>query len=323
MKRYSIFFFFLFTTISCKQVDNPKVDFLKWAQKGAITENIKCKLDPSQSYCLFLPANYDISKNYPTIYAFDPHGKGRIPVVLLKGIAEKLGYIVIGSNNSKNGLRTEEINTIVNALFADSQQKLAIDLGRIYLLGFSGGARIACMTAQRVSGINGVIACSAGFQPTKNPLGFRFIGIAGTQDMNFFEMRQLNSFMDSVGIQNQFIVFKGKHEWPKESTLSEAVTMLEIYAMPNPPLNRNFAEEYLSKNLIRIQQLKENNNSDSLTLSYSIAKRTYQMLAGLVNVESLKATIDELIKQPELQKYFKEKASLELFESKKQREYAK
>jgi len=308
--------------MTCKQVDNPKLEFLKWAEKGSITDRVICKNDPNQSYCVYLPSNYDVSKLYPTVYSFDPHGKGRIPVTLMRRIAEKLGYIVIGSNNSRNGLSSVEINSIINNLFTDSQHKLAINPNRIYLVGFSGGARIACMIAQGSMGVKGVIACSAGFQPNRNPLGFQFIGIAGTKDMNYLEMKHLNSFLDSVQIPNQLITVRGKHEWPNESTISEAITMLELYAMPNPPINKSIPNEYLNINQARIQNLKNFDSPDSLFLAYSIALRTYQTLNGMVNVESLKSTIDELAQKPTLQQHLEEIEKLERYESQKQKEYA-
>lgn len=322
MNWSSIYLFLFIVMFSCKQIDNPKVQFMKWAKAGAIIDNIQCKSDPNQSYCIYLPSNYEISNKYPVIYAFDPHGKGRIPVALMKSIAEKLGYIIIGSNSSKNGLGTKEINSIVNCLFTDTKLKLAIDPNRVYLVGFSGGARVACMIAQGATGIKGVVACSAGFQPNKNPMGFQFIGIAGTQDMNYLEMRRLNNSMDSVGIQNQFMVFNGKHKWPDEPTISEALTMLEIHAMQNFPSNKEIADDYLSINIKRIQTLKETNFPDSLVLAYNIAKRTFQTLNGIGNTESLKTTIDELSQMPLVQKCLNEQTSLELYEYQKQNEFA-
>ena len=62
---------------------------MQWAQKGVVVDNIACKADPSQTYCLYLPFSYDLSKTHPVLYAFDPQGKGAIPVGLLKGVAEK------------------------------------------------------------------------------------------------------------------------------------------------------------------------------------------------------------------------------------------
>jgi len=137
MNRIVPLIIILFFAFSCNRVESPKVQFSKWAQKGVIIDKVNCKSDATQSYCLYLPSYYDFNVTYPAIYAFDPHGNGRIPVELLKRIAEKLGYVVIGSNNSRNGISQSEINGIVNALFSDSQQKISIDPNRIYTLGFS------------------------------------------------------------------------------------------------------------------------------------------------------------------------------------------
>ncbi|HCT29871.1 MAG TPA: hypothetical protein DIW31_03865, partial [Bacteroidales bacterium] len=299
MKSNHILYVILFLVlISCTREENPKEQFLKWVQKGKITDKIQCKTDANITYCVFIPTDYDVSKTYPAIYAFDPHGSGRIPVNLMKNIADSLDYIIIGSNNSRNGLRQEEINGIVNTLFIDTQTKLAIDPSRIYMVGFSGGARVACMIAQAKPGIKGVIACSAGFQPTKKTLGFQYIGIAGTQDMNYLEMRQLNLLMDSVGIQNQLIVFNGKHRWPNESTVGEAIEMLTIDAAraSNRIEDKNLATKFAKENLSRIEQLIDSKSTDSLALALDIAKRTLQTVDGLIPTDELKLTIEQLAK---------------------------
>ncbi len=322
MNSHQIFYSLLFISlISCTREESPKEQFLKWAQKGKVTDNIQCKADASITYCVYIPTSYDVSKVYPTIYAFDPHGSGRIPVNLMKNIADSLDYIVIGSNNSKNGVSVEEINRTVNTLFDDSQMKLAIDPSRIYLTGFSGGARVACMIAQSKPGIKGVISCSAGFQPTKNPLGFQYIGIAGTQDMNYLEMRQLNQLMDSVGIENQLIVFKGKHSWPKESALTEAFEMLSIDATRNSN-DRKLALEFVNKNLSRIKLLIESKTTDSLALALDIAKRTLKTVNGLITTDELKSTIEQLSKNQSVLEYLKEEKSSERYEFEKQKEFS-
>jgi len=325
MKRITIILATLFAVLSCKQVDNPKEQFAKWAQKGVVVERVTCKSDPSQTYCLYLPSNYDFNKVYPAIYAFDPHGNGRIPVVLMKGIAEELGYIVIGSNSSKNGLRQDELNHILSTLIIDSQQKVAIDSRRIYLAGFSGGARVACMLAQEVLGIRGVVACSAGFQPNAAPLGFHFIGVAGNRDVNYLEMRKLSAFLDSAKIPNQFIVFNGKHQWPNESALAEAIYTLEIYAMKDSliPIKKAFVENYLSSSKRRIESLEGMNNIDSLVMALSLASRTYKTLEGLINLEEIKSTINEISGKSQVQQYINGQTMLEQYEDQMQKEFAK
>jgi len=66
-----------------------------------------CKSDTSVSYSLFVPLGYSPEKNYPLIICFDSHGSGELPVRLMKTAAAKYGYVVAGSNNSKNGQNTD------------------------------------------------------------------------------------------------------------------------------------------------------------------------------------------------------------------------
>ena len=70
---------------------------------GQIIDRVTCAADPSQSYALFVPAEYTPSRSWPVIFAFDPGGRGRVPVERYQAAAERYGYIVVGSNNSRNG----------------------------------------------------------------------------------------------------------------------------------------------------------------------------------------------------------------------------
>src|SRR5690242_472801 len=71
--------------------------------KGQVVERIEARNDSSQSYALYLPSNYTPSRKWPVLYAFDPGARGRTPVERFKAAAEKYGWIVVGSNNSRNG----------------------------------------------------------------------------------------------------------------------------------------------------------------------------------------------------------------------------
>ena len=52
---------------------------------------------------LYLPPGYSESKRWPIVYAFDPGARGNVPVERYQAAAAKYGYIVAGSNNSRNG----------------------------------------------------------------------------------------------------------------------------------------------------------------------------------------------------------------------------
>src|SRR5580698_9309050 len=80
---------------------------LKPLAKGIVVDSVICSDDPSQIYAVYLPTKYDSSKKWPIIYFFDPHGVGNLPLILYKDLAEKYGFILAGTYNSKNGMQWE------------------------------------------------------------------------------------------------------------------------------------------------------------------------------------------------------------------------
>ena len=200
--------------------------------QGEIIEKVTCIANPEQSYALFLPPGYTPEKKWPILYAFDPLARGAVPVKLFQDAAKEFGFILVGSNNSRNGI---DLNAIVEALWSDTHQRFAIDERRVYTTGFSGGARVASAIALSYRGaVAGVIAASGGPRPNFNPLPtkqFAFFGTAGTEDFNFPEMQQLKRRMDEVGVTNRLVVFEGGHEWPPAEICGEAISWMEVQAM--------------------------------------------------------------------------------------------
>ena len=136
---------------------------------GQLIERVVCKADQSQSYALFLPSNYTPARKWPIIYCFDPGARGSLPVERFKEAAEQYGYIVAGSNNSRNGPGVP-IKQIINGLLEDTHERLEIDDSRVYTAGFSGGARLACAVGYMFNGkIAGVIASGGGFPQNITP----------------------------------------------------------------------------------------------------------------------------------------------------------
>ena len=71
----------------------------------------------------------------------------------------------------------------------------SIDDQRVYLTGFSGGARVAISVAFWLKDlVAGVIACGAGFPtdvPTSSPRSFVLFAVAGTEDFNNPEVQSV------------------------------------------------------------------------------------------------------------------------------------
>src|ERR1700761_2790973 len=109
---------------------------------GQIVDKIVCGADASQSYALYIPVRGDMQP-LPVVYFFDSHGVGSLPLRKYKTLADTYGFILVGSNNSKNGNDWTATETIWNRLFEDTRKRLKIDEHRIYTCGFSGGAKVA------------------------------------------------------------------------------------------------------------------------------------------------------------------------------------
>jgi poly(3-hydroxybutyrate) depolymerase len=200
--------------------------------RGKVIESVACKADAQQTYTLYLPSGYTPAKKWPMLYAFDPAARGKLPVTLFKDAAEKFGYIVVGSNNSQNGM---QVAGIVQTLWADTHARFKIDDQRVYTTGFSGGARVALAVALGYSGqVAGVIACSAGFPASATPapgLAFVVFATTGTEDFNFPEVQQLKRKLDAMGARNHLEVFAGGHDWAPVELCAQAIAWMELLAM--------------------------------------------------------------------------------------------
>jgi dienelactone hydrolase len=194
--------------------------------------DVTCASDTTQSYALYLPSTYTTAKRWPVIYFFDPGGRGRRPLELYQDIAETYGFILAGSNNSRNF--SNEQGKAVNAVWQDTHTRLGIDEHRSYASGFSGGARVA--GAMALSGpagqVAGVIAHGAGYpsnRTAKDDLPYFFA--VGDQDFNWPEVVNIRREREEQGSPYRVRVYSGRHQWAPASVVEEAVQYMNLKAM--------------------------------------------------------------------------------------------
>jgi|AntAceMinimDraft_17_1070374.scaffolds.fasta_scaffold00511_12 dienelactone hydrolase len=315
---FIIFFFILQSCSSKKDKDNNEEHFVK----GKVIEKIICKKDTSQNYSLYLPSYYNSDKQWAVIYAFDSHARGNIPVKLLKDNAEKYGYIIVGSNNSKNGLSWEYLNNSIDILFDDTEQRFSVDKKRIYCIGFSGGARVATSIAIFKGGITGIIGCSAGFPKLNRPITnkFNYLGLTGNKDFNYLEMQNLNKALDKSDIKHQLIVFEGKHDWPPKKIIPDVFQWLEFNAMRNNliPVNNSVIHNFIENNL---PKKDETNNPSETYKTYILYKKLINYLDGLYDITEYEKILTKLEQSAQIQKALKYKEQNEQKEAELQQKY--
>jgi predicted esterase len=195
--------------------------------------DVICISDATQSYALYLPSAYTPQRRWPIIYFFDPGGKGRRPVELYKDAAEAYGFVLAGSNNSRNF--SSDQSKAVNAIWQDTHLRLGIDEHRSYASGFSGGARVAgAMAFSGPAGqIAGVIAHGAGYAgnktASKDDLPYFFV--VGDQDFNWPEVINIRRQREEQGSPYRVRVYSGRHQWAPAAVMEEAVQYMNLKAM--------------------------------------------------------------------------------------------
>lgn len=211
-------------------------------QSGRVIEQVVCKKSPDQRYALYLPSNYSPTRKWPLLAAFDPGARGNIPVERFKEAAERYGYIVCGSNNSRNGPLAPSAEA-AKAMLGDVAARFAIDEKRVYLTGFSGGARAATAIAVWLTGqVAGVIGCGAGLAVGIEPsssLPFVYYGTIGNEDFNYAEMKHLDRSLQSAGVAHRVEVFEGGHDWAPSDECVRAIEWIELQAMKSGRRSRD------------------------------------------------------------------------------------
>ena len=196
--------------------------------RGQVVPDVKCLADASQSYALYLPSTYSPDKAWPLLMGFHPGARGIAIVEKYRAAAERYGYIVAASNNSRNG-PWDVSERAVSAMTRDLAARFSTDEKRLYATGHSGGARVAMQVAL-TNPLAGVIASSAGYPDSvpRSKLKFVVFGTAGDTDFNYIELKLLDNQLKTP---HRVVIFDGGHTLPPDDLAMEAIEWLELQAI--------------------------------------------------------------------------------------------
>jgi hypothetical protein len=231
---------------------------------GKVIDTVTCRADAGQSYAVYIPSTGN-KKAWPVIYFFDPHASGSLPLNKYKELADKYGFLLIGSNNSKNGNDWQVSDAIWQIMAQDTRKRFNIDPQRVYTAGFSGGAKVAGYVALNHPGVvKGVIANGAGLPDgvAADNYTFSFTAITGEGDMNMTELVAVSSAFDKTATRHRLIVFNGKHEWAPAKTMEVALTGLQFDAMAAKqiPVNAALIKSFVANSKRSVETYTSANN---------------------------------------------------------------
>jgi predicted esterase len=200
---------------------------------GVFKDSVAVKNTQNENYAIYFPATYKRENKSAAIFIFDPAARGKIGIQAFIAAAEEYNYILVCSNNSKNGSFDHNIG-IAERLFESVLKEYVIDSSQLYIAGFSGGARLAGSIALSSAAFQGVIACGASFSASDMLVipqnDFLYVGFVGEKDMNYQEMFTNSDRLIKFNIKNELFVFDGEHNWPKPAQILEGMGWIELQA---------------------------------------------------------------------------------------------
>lgn len=276
---------------------------------GAVIERVACLHDAEQTYALYLPSHYRPEGRWPILYAFDPMARGTVPTRLFSKAAERLGYIVAASNNSRNG-PVAPIRAALEAVWKDTHDRLAIDPERVYTTGMSGGTLPALLLGLAAG--RGVVACAGAVDASQFPPGkppFAWLGIAGDADFNFDLTKEIVEMLVERGTVARFATFEGGHGWPPEDLAARALDWLDVSAMRagTRPADAALVEAAHQQGQARARDLVARSRQDGAAEELATLARE---LEGLMPVEALRQEAQRLRQTPEAERERKQTRTL-------------
>ena len=209
------------------------------ASERIVMERVLAPGDSNRSSAVLLPTAYSASRRWPVLFVLDPRGRAMLGLERFADAADRLGYVVLSSYDSRSDSSKDVNVRAINAMLATAQSRVAIDASRIYLAGFSGTARqiwdfAAELPANIAGGIGfgaGLPNLSEGFESAFEGRGtFAFYGGAGEEDFNFVEAKAFAEKLRGTTAV-RFADYAGPHEWPSAAIGGAALEWMHGRAM--------------------------------------------------------------------------------------------
>ncbi|MET0618699.1 MAG: dienelactone hydrolase family protein [Thermoanaerobaculia bacterium] len=286
----------------------PSADFAR----GQVVEKVAAAKVPGQSYALYLPSTYTPERLWPVLYMLDARNNALVPIERFRAAAERFGWILVSSYNSRSDTRDDPNSAAMTAMWNDAVARFSIDGRRVYVTGFSGGARAAVDVAYALPGrVTGVIGAGAGFadsQAAVKKVPFAYFGTVGDRDMNYYEMRELEEKLEKARAPHRIVYFEGGHEWMSPELAGEGVAWMELQAMKAGvrPKDPETIAVLHSAARSRAAALEAEGKRTEAFVAYTHAAEDFRGLADESTVEEDERQAEQLGTLPEVQASLKE-----------------
>ncbi|MFT4831392.1 MAG: hypothetical protein ACI815_001039 [Psychroserpens sp.] len=267
-------------------------------KKGVVTDSVIINDSIQESFALFLPKDFEMSKNWPVIFLFDEKGRGRQLVRFFQEAAEKEGYILAASNNVNDSLPISQNILISNRMINKTFQLFSIHPKRIYTGGIANGGRLSSVIPVFVPNIEGVVSLGGTLGnvevlSTKNM--FHYIGIVSKEDYNYIIMLNDEIMLNTLKFPNQLLLLDDGDKMQELHQLQKAMQIFTLASMArgNIAMDESFVDQSYKDNLIEIDELIASNK---LLEAEKLIQETQSVYRVHKKVDDLKEKLKSLKK---------------------------
>ena len=267
--------------------------------RGIFAEGLRCAVDPSQTYTLYLPSHYEPDKKWPAMLIMDPRGRSVHAADRFRAAAEEYGWILLSSDNTRSDESPEPNVRALNALLPELGTEYSVDEDRVYLAGFSGTAMTAWEVARQRPGLAGVIASGSRFegQHFRTEMKVPTFGAAGDTDFNNPEMRRVHETLRGWQTPERLEVFVGPHRWMPEDLARQSIEWMELQAMRigSRSIDRDLVAKLHEEDRARARHLEEEGRELSALRRWENLASNYK---GLIDEAESELQIRRLRESP-------------------------
>jgi predicted esterase len=189
------------------------------------------------SFELYIPAGLDRTKVHPLVFGSSPSGNGRELVSVWRQACDRFQWILIGSNNARNGAGSVQDDELQRRTLARAVEQYGADLDWIYVIGMSGGGMHSYQLLEWLPAAFRGLVVNTGMMPHRwpgnapfdaahYPRGKQIVMIASPADFRYGAMTEDRELLEAAGWAVDWIEFPGGHQYAPPEVYVQAAAWL-------------------------------------------------------------------------------------------------
>ncbi len=197
--------------------------------KGAVIPEMDMESNKKQTYAVYLPRTYDLSKTYPAVFVFDTEGRGASAVQQFTIAAALTESIIIGANYKLDNELEVSFKQVTH-LITRVKENYAVDDSKIILSSNDDNNLLLSSFLKNTTDIYGIIAINNLVLNkqilSKNPT-IKIAVISGDETPSFYTLQSYSNHKDYKDFIVDYQTYDGAG-WPQAGYLSGALTSILI-----------------------------------------------------------------------------------------------